>query len=237
MSMQFLKTFGSRITTNYPPDDIFDEFLDTCENIFGICKDYFDYQAGATKIVLTNFDEIVYKFPYNGSFSTREENGKAIEGADETDSKTLRFIGFNGAVGGKVASDYCSHEISIYEAIPNEFKCFFAKLTPHTYGDIVYYEQERCCTEADEDFLDRVYEEDIMPFFTEREKVYVRDCGLQYTWIKAAIDYYGVNLTIAFIKWLDCNDDMQIIEDLHDENYGYGLDERPVIIDWGGYHH
>ena len=217
------ENFGSDVNGDLPPLEMLEAFMDEVCSAFDCELCDFDYEAGATKLVLVFRDrDVVYKFPYKGYYTAQEEYDEEEDEYYETD--VTEFIPFE-------KDNYCQIEYDFQENdIPPEFKVFFALCEKEEKDGITYYTQKKCVPMTET--AKNPYEDYKAGARIKRELcddwVYP---SFDIDWIDKAAAAYGEELVKDFLIWADIN-----LSDMHRGNYGYKVEDgMPVIIDWGGY--
>jgi len=185
--------------------------------------------TGASKAVIipTKLDFVI-KIPFFGAY---EEVWH-----EEDDDYELEFTDFTNAnlnlhsedIKNASRWDYCENEIFRYDyAMKAGIKDFFAdEEYIITLNSIRYYIQEKAVT-----LMDARLKGLSIPS-NESQKFYenYKDNGFYSEWCCNAIDYYGKELFVRFLAFVD----KENLSDFHNENYGY-VNDRPVLIDWAGF--
>ena len=172
-------------------------------------------------IVSPNLGNIVIKIPFNGCFFMTKEEGFEwcpFEWASELDS-----------------SDYCFAEYQKYKKLKTYgLDCFVAKTWYYKkIRGVRVFLQEFVTPE--EDLCFNLIKKPSKKSQTLANKWY--DEGkfeLDPDWIANCIDRYGKSKVKRFLYYCD-NIDPDILEDLHDGNYGYRKNDTPCILDYSNY--
>lgn len=211
---------------------------------------------GVSKLVIIpqNFPFVI-KIPFNGcfyfndsempdfgekysekDFSTSKEyydfiTEKEEEWAVENFEESTFFEPFTEA-NKEFPEDYCFEEFQIYETVKDRgFSDFFANTIFYTEKDgRKIYIQEKACTykaggktSPSKKSLNKVQKLGIHSYFGN-------------SWIALAIDFYGEALVQKFLDYIEIDeDDIDVGNDMHNDNYGYRLDGSPCIIDFSGW--
>lgn len=155
--------------------------------------------------------------------------------------------------------NYLDREIELYEEMDElGFSSFFVKTFYYKRArGVNYYLQERIRGTAF-GLSEEEAEDNIIRFNPSKESIsFVNSlydkskkssCGSRIfyrSWIAAAYDKYGKDKVYDFILYLSENFPGRgknvtkpieyMINDMHEDNYGYDYDNNPVIIDYSGY--
>ena len=198
---------------------------------------------GASKYVLIDNNlSYVIKIPFDGYWETAyvEENYEDDEDNEDIDDIDVEsvFINFNNACRDSYAdnmfyaNNYCETERRLFQVMNESgLGVFFAETQ---YFDTIngknIYLQEKVTSYVNSESGAS------SPLAKKLSKNF--HITLQPDWIEKAIQYYGEELTKAFIDFLSTDDDIGAIitDDLHDENYGYREDGSPCILDYSGFY-
>lgn len=175
---------------------------------------------GASQFVIySNKWDYVYKIPFKGSYEYEED-----EDCDCFNEYML---------------NYCEEAVKIYAAAEEANVEFFFAETDYvgsSYNDYPVYAQpkvipyNRLCSSSrrapSAGSLLRAKEIDI----EYREKNYCR-IPFEDDWVGAVIDEYGEDALMKLVKFIK----EENISDLHSGNYGYTLDNKPIIFDYSGF--
>ena len=182
--------------------------VDACAHInFGISK---------MVIISPNFDNIVIKIPFNGRFNKWEE-----------------WLPFKWASGSD-CSDYCLAEYEKYCRLKTYgLDCFVAKTFLYkTINKIRIFIQEKVIPEEDtcfSDFIPSLKSKELAKKWQEEgQSIY------DAFWFANCLDKYGQSKVQRFLYYCT-NVDLDILEDIHEGNYGYREDGTPVILDYSNF--
>ena len=175
---------------------------------------------GVSKIVIisSKLQNIVIKIPFNGYYNDCDEE--------------IYWNDFIWATGSD-SNDYCLSEYEKYKKLKiYNLDCFVAKTWYYkTIDGVRIFLQERVVPNDDsykikapskksQDLADKWYEEDKINMNTE--------------WIAICLDKYGKSKVERFLYYCE-NIDLDILDDIHNGNYGYRTNGTPCIIDYSGY--
>ena len=182
--------------------------VDACAHInFGISK---------MVIISPNFNNIVIKIPFNGEFDNNAE-----------------WIPFKWA-NGSSNSDYCLAEYEKYCRLKTYgLDCFVAKTIKYkTIDNVRIFIQEKVTPEADRcfsDFIPSLKSKELARKWKE-EGQSIFDA----VWFANCLDKYGQSKVQRFLYY--CNNiDLDILEDIHEGNYGYRENGTPAILDYSNF--
>lgn len=206
--------------SGYTVDDFAAQFNDgTIQFANGVSK---------CALVMENEDEVL-KIPFKGRYYPDKidyETGEVLrEGC---------FEEFQWADDITETTDwnYCENELIKYDrAVKAGFGEFFAATRfVDTIQGTPIYAQEKCeAISWGGKSKTEISDKSITIFKSNDEYDYDR---LSEYWVCAAIDWYGAEKVLDFIRYLDVN----CIWDLHNSNVGFStIDGRPVLIDWAGW--
>lgn len=155
--------------------------------------------------------------------------------------------------------NYLDREIELYEEM-NElgFSSFFVKTFYYKRArGVNYYLQERIKVTAfglsEEEAEDNIIRYNpskesisfVNSLYDESKKSFCGSSIFHRSWVAAAYDKYGKDKVYDFILYLSENFPGSggnvtkpieyMINDMHEDNYGYDYDNNPVIIDYSGY--
>ena len=195
---------------------------------------------GASKIVIVSPElcGVVLKIPMFGYFRNRltwtqiRDNQKA--GIEIPFEEHYEFVPF---CGDGSTNDYCELELKEYELIKSEteFARFLAETElfptldiPEAYhlGTIIV--QEETISEQN-----RFYDYKTSPRASKAAEE--MEPPMSYEWVALCIDEYGEDLVQDFFRYCD-EEDSTILEDCHDGNYGYRIEDKtPCIFDFSDF--
>lgn len=178
---------------------------------------HINYGVSKMVIISPNFDNVVIKIPFNGEFY---KNGlwEPFEWAPGSDS-----------------SDYCLAECEKYFHLKTYgLSCFVAKTLHYkTINNIRIFIQEKVIPEDDLcfDFTPSLKSKELADrWYNEGQSVF------DAAWIANCLDKYGESKVKKFLYY--CNNiDLDILEDMHEGNYGYRENGTPVILDYANFSH
>lgn len=179
---------------------------------------------GISKLVITspNLDNIVIKIPFNGTFSEDEDTGELIwdefRWANSSDS-----------------SDYCLAEYEKFKKLKTYgLDCFVAKtLFYKTIDGVRIFIQEAVTPDLDFCSFEKIPSSQksrtLAKQWQSEDKF-----SMDFEWIARCIDVYGESKVKRFLSYCE-NIDLDILEDMHDGNYGYRDNLTPVILDYSNF--
>lgn len=193
-------------------EDDAEDFLDSIQ-YSGI--PVYDYEIGATKLVIIPYDShYVIKIPYNMAIHYGE------------------YFDFTGLPKG--VNDYCQYELILYNmAKESGWADFFLPIQYlGEFKGIPIYIQNKA-----EDYFSctiNYASENSKKIVTKRikETDFLRSFTLPFDWVACCLDWlHSLNELRKFFYFLEKE---KISRDLHRGNIGF-YQNRPVIIDYGGY--
>ena len=181
-------------------------------------------EYGASKLVITSpkLDGVVIKIPFSGYYSTYEE--------DETFPE---WEPFRYASGTK-ENDYCFAEYEKFKALKKQgLDCFVAKtflyktistntavFIQEAITPLGYLWKPRIPSKESKDLAKKIKEE--------------REISISSDWIANCLDYYHQSKVERFFSY--CQDvDLDILGDMHYQNYGYRRNGTPAILDFSDF--
>lgn len=195
-------------------------FIHLQEIIYDIDHDANIY-FGMSKIVITssNLNNVVIKIPFNGYFikSTAEEK---------------YWHCFHWATGSD-PKDYCLTEFEKYNKLKTYgLDCFVAKIM--FYKEICgvrVFLQEQIIPENDSYYPHKPSKksQDLANKWYDEGKFHIDP-----EWIANCLDKYGKSKVKRFLHYC-ANIDPDILEDIHDGNFGYRKDETPCLLDYSNF--
>lgn len=184
--------------------------VDACAHInFGISK---------MAIISPSFNNIVIKIPFNGEFNEYAE-----------------WLPFEWA-NGSSSSDYCLAEYEKYCRLKTYgLDCFVAKTIKYkTIDNVRIFIQEKVIPEEDTcslDFIPSLKSKELARRWQEEGQSI-----FDTFWFANCLDKYGQSKVQRFLYY--CNNiDLDILEDIHEGNYGYRENGTPVILDYSNFSH
>ena len=184
--------------------------VDACAHInFGISK---------MAIISPSFNNVVIKIPFNGEFDEYAE--------------WLPFEWANGSSN----SDYCLAEYEKYCRLKTYgLDCFVAKIIKYkTIDNIKIFIQEKVIPEEDtcfSNFVPSLKSKKLAQKWQEEGQSI-----FDTLWFANCLDKYGQSKVQRFLYY--CNNiDLDILEDIHEGNYGYRENGTPVILDYSNFSH
>ena len=207
----------------------FDDFEDEVRDVLYAEGIEATFSQGASKFVIVPADsDYVIKIPFN--FCGDEEDVEYYENSDEEDNFYGDYHPFH--------CNYCDEEDRIYEEAEDwEVEDAFSELgvvkTTNTMQ--CFYIQEKVvplCDLYEDNFTKVKSPIKISEDTEERYSKFDHWNSLNPTFVKAMIEFFGIDFVMQFDNFLDtCG-----VSDLHDGNYGFRVsDNKPVIFDYGGY--
>ena len=182
--------------------------VDACAYIyFGVSK---------MVIISPNFNNIVIKIPFNGMFNYEAE-----------------WLPFKWASGSD-HSDYCLTEYEKYRQLKNHgLNCFVAKTILYkTINNVRVFIQEKVTPEEDRcfsNFIPSLKSKELARKWKE-EGQFIFDT----VWFANCLDKYGQTKVQKFLYYCT-NIDLDILEDIHEGNYGYRENGTPAILDYSNF--
>lgn len=241
------------ITTNVAFDTAIDILNKTVIKDFGYDIDGYDrttiipvinklreekigYGYGCTKfVVIPDGEESVLKIPFAGCYEWMEVDKESL------------FHEFNGApqVEAQDRWNYCESEVAIYKkATAAGLGDFFAHTEFYCKLDngLPVYLQERVETYNDVYFTyDDIWEEVKTHTLSKKTTDTVKSLReetawwkMSFEWLCAAVEWYGEEKVRRFIEFMT-KDIPELNDDLHEDNYGFAWDGRPVLLDFSGF--
>lgn len=187
----------------------------------------FSINNGISKAVIIPADSnFVIKIPFNGI--------KYYEWDEETDEgeETFEFFQYADAPDN---TDYCWDElIKINQACDAGFSDLFPETAfVKTHCGKRFYIQEKVRT------YNQARQCGGTPLVSENSRNTAKNMDCYYSscsveWRAAVIEFYGEEFWKNFVNW-DCLNCVDILLDMHSNNYGYTTDGRPVILDASGF--
>lgn len=184
--------------------------VDACARInFGVSK---------MVIISPNFNNIVIKIPFNGEFD-EEFEWFPFKWANSSDH-----------------SDYCLAEYEKYRQLKTYgLNCFVAKTFPYkTIDGIRIFIQEKVIPEEEmcsSEFIPSLKSKELARKWKEEGQSI-----FDTFWFANCLDKYGQSKVQRFLYY--CNNiDLDILEDIHEGNYGYRENGTPVILDYSNFSH
>ena len=182
---------------------------------------------GMSKMVITSpaLENVVIKIPFNGYLEYGYD-----EKEDDFDDY---WIYFAYADDGDDGSNYCWAEYKRYkEAREEKVNTFLAETVFHDVIDgISIFVQEKvnpACYSKKKYHISHFAE-----YLTSCLKVEY-EMRMALPWVSACVDYYGISKTTKFLKY--CHDVApEIMEDLHNGNYGFRPDGSPCLLDFSSF--
>lgn len=181
-----------------------------------------DVYFGMSKLVICSphLGGIVIKIPFNGFYYVDEETGELI------------WNDFTWATGSD-NSDYCLTEFEKYKRLRTYgLDCFVAKTFFYKVksGVRVFIQEE--VSSMNDLYQTRKPSQkssDLVKKWREEGKVH-----MDSEWVANCLDKYGKSKVERFLYYC-ANIDPDILEDMHDGNFGYRGDETPCILDYSNY--
>ena len=213
--LNYTMSFQLNADEGFTEDDV-DDFISSID--FTKVPE-FDYEAGATKLVIIPYTrDYVIKIPFSGRYSCGE------------------YIPFSMAEDNDWGDNYCEAERLLYEEAKEKgYAQFFLPL--ELINDTKYYPmyiQERA-----DNIVCYMDDEDTKAYSSENSKEIVRSngnfaCSLANYWTASCLTSLNEDSDkmYHFIEFLRTTG---IMNDLHRGNLGF-KNNKPVIIDYGGYH-
>jgi hypothetical protein len=214
------KEFGTYDCDDHCPEVTWIEKYLTQHSVKNISVAY-----GVSKIALISSElDHVLKVPFLGRFYEIYDK--------ECDDYKDQFESFEYA-DGEHNNDYCKKEVNIYACAVNYgIEMLFAKSERFCWLDcgIPVYKQLKVVPYAHSDA--RSASPAALKTVKSNNHYYYAPCCNE--WKALVIDYYGQEVLDKFINFID-NVCPEVGEDLHQGNYGYTLDGRPILLDYSGW--
>ena len=182
--------------------------VDACARInFGVSK---------MVIISPEFNNIVIKIPFNGEFDNNAE-----------------WFPFKWAQSSD-HSDYCLAEYEKYRQLKiYGLDCFVAKTLPYkTIDGIRIFIQEKVIPKEDmcsSEFMPSLKSKELARKWKEEGQSI-----FDTFWFANCLDKYGQSKVQRFLYY--CNNiDLDILEDIHEGNYGYRENGTPAILDYSNF--
>lgn len=184
---------------------------------------------GMSKLVISspNLNNIVIKIPFNGYYM------QLVDESKEDPTYFHEWCEFEFATGSD-CSDYCLSEYEKYQRLAvYSLDCFVAKTMFYkTIDGIRIFLQEEVIPfsdSADEYPASLMSKKIANKWHKDREF-----SGIDPDWIANCIDIYGISKVKRFLFYCK-NIDLDILEDMHDSNFGYRKNSTPVILDYSNF--
>lgn len=177
---------------------------------------YINFGISKMVIISPNFNNVVIKIPFNGKFDHWEE-----------------WIPFKWA-NGSDSSDYCLAEYEKYCRLKiYGLDCFVAKTFLYkTIEGVRVFIQEKVMPEEDmcfSDFKPSLKSKKLANKWREEgESIF------DTYWFANCLDKYGQSKVQRFLDYCT-NIDPDILEDIHEGNYGYRENGTPAILDYSNF--
>lgn len=214
------------IKNEYDDDENIDELNDIFYTFTRNSHCYINY--GATKAVIC-FDNRPYviKIPFNGVYDE--------EWYEDNEEPELNWVDFHYANLYETELsewDYCEIELQRYLLAEKAgFKDFFPKTAFIGYfNDFPFYIQEKGKLFNDNPNINNKISEESYKKATKSQK-----CSkslIDTSWIALAIEVHGLKKTEEFITFAE---EHNFTEDLHINNIGVSMDNKPILLDWAGF--
>lgn len=181
---------------------------------------------GATKAVIC-FDNRPYviKIPFNGSYD------EEWYGDDEEPQFNWTDFLYANLYDTELSEwDYCEIELQRYLLAEKAgFKNFFPKTAFIGYfNDYPFYIQEK--GKPFNEYNNTKISVESYKKATKSQKC--KRSSINIAWIALAIEVYGLKRTEEFITFAEKNN---FTEDLHINNLGVSIDNKPILLDWAGF--
>jgi hypothetical protein len=176
---------------------------------------------GASQFVITKNDwNYVYKIPFAGSYDYAED--------ENSEDYFNRFM-----------TNYCEKAVELYALAEDaniEFLFAETDCVGKSYNDYPVYAQPKVIPYSEIPSSSRrkssAYSlkraEELYTTYKEKEYYHIQ---FEDDWIGAVIDEYGEDTFIKLINFIRENH----IFDLHRGNYGYTIDNKPIIFDYSDF--
>lgn len=209
-----------------------DEFEDRDELASQICNmgiNNFTINNGISKAVIIPDDSnFVVKIPFNG-IKYYEWNNETGEYDEE------EYFEFFSRAEAPICTDYCwDEQIKIEKA----YDAGFGDLFPET-AFVKEHDYTRCYIQEKVRTFNQAKQCGGMPAVSENSRTKAKDMANYYSscnveWRAAVIEFYGEEYWKSFVDW-DSINCIGILTDMHNNNYGYNIAGRPVILDASGF--
>jgi hypothetical protein len=181
---------------------------------------YIEY--GASKMVINCPSlNVVIKIPFNG-FYTEDEFGD------------LTWTDFRWAPSKEDLSDYCLAEYEKYDKLRTYgLDCFVAKTIFYKEKDgVKIFLQEKITPKSE--IWETSYETSKRSRDLAKRWLIEGKISMDLTWIASCIDNYGELKVKRFLDYCE-NIDLDILEDMHNGNFGYRKNETPCLLDFSSF--
>lgn len=179
-------------------------------------------ETGASKMVIIREEKMpVIKIGFRGRYNYEYDE------YDEEYKNTYRYIGAND---GHNSDNYCLAEYHIYSMAPEVIKKCFAE-TERLSENIFAQEYAKSVYELREEGIYHDLDEETEK--STRSSSSGTDAAniFEIAWVADFIDTYGITSLFLLDNFIKENH----INDLHNANYGYAADGRPVLIDYSSF--
>ena len=225
--------FGEAIDGNY--EEITSAVDELEKEVYSIFDEPVELRYGASKVVIMSEEwDYVLKIPFNGAYTFLEDDYNEYCDNHDSEPQIKDYITFEKYRGADSEDgwDYCDAENNKYDKaekaevnqyfVKTEFLCF-------TNGGYPIYIQDRCRYRTSEDKST----DKSRKIASSRQAEY-KDGGINSVlWIASFIDFYGEAEFEKLRVFLDSDEDLN--GDLHDENVGYTMEGKPIILDYAGF--
>lgn len=181
---------------------------------------------GLSKLVITSnkIGDVVIKIPFNGNFVQYIN--------EDNEEEPLEWEPFFWAPGSD-RSDYCLAEFEKFKKLKKYgLDCFVAKTILYKVCcGVRVFIQEKVTPMEDscENHPSSQKSQDLVRQWRKEKK-----CFLSFDWVANCIDKYKQSKVERFLSYCE-NIDSDILEDMHDGNFGYRKNGTPVILDYSNF--
>ena len=225
--------FGESLEGNY--EEVTGAVDELEQEVYSIFDEPVELRYGASKVVIMSREwDYVLKIPFNGAYTFLEAEYNEYCDNHDSEPKMKDYITFEKYCGADSEDgwDYCDAENNKYDkAEEAKVNQYFAKteFLCFTNGGYPVYIQEKCRYRISED-----KSTDKSRNIASSRQAEYKDGGISSVlWIASFIDFYGEAEFEKLRIFLDSDEDLN--GDLHDENVGYTMDGKPIILDYAGF--
>ena len=221
--MKFEDVFNLIIPDCFGCNDDNDETA-SMEEVYSQLDETVSTSYGVSQFVIIfddNNDKVV-KIPFSGEWSYNEEDEDYYFDDFSINYTDLSVEIYNRAEEAGISPIFA--KVEYIGDSKNGYPLYAQDKVKFSFGSIAYKEEKPYKLPLEETLtiVRNCYKTDFYSYawraFTE-------------TWTACAIEYYGFDLVDRFMKFLDDNG----IDDLHQNNYGFTAEGRPVIYDYCGF--
>ena len=226
-AMQIPKEFGS-----YEDDDCVPGAEDLRKSVEKVLnrEDFYSANGVSKFVIVPDHINYVLKTPLLGMwYETWDE---------ESEEENYNFQHFEyandfGYEEDAACDDYCENElIKYYNACNEGFGDFFAEtayLGCFNGNDFYIQEKVTSLSCLCGDAYTQPSKDAVDTFHKHEDQLL---CEISSYWVTRAIDWYGLERTSSFIKYIE---DAGLTGDFHSSNIGFTASGKPVLLDWSGW--